>query len=95
MWTTVIAIALAIYLLTEIIPLTIPEPPGKTGREGLIGATGLAKTDIGPNGGKIFLQGAIWNAASVTPIDKGNWVQVDKVKGLVLIVSLTERDDVT
>ena len=61
----------------------------KTGREGLIGEEGLAKTDI-QESGKVFVQGEIWNARSDQPIRAGEKVLIEKVEGLILKVRKKE-----
>jgi membrane-bound serine protease (ClpP class) len=61
----------------------------KTGREGLIGEEGLAKTDI-QESGKVFVQGEIWNARSDEPIQAGEKVLIEKVEGLILKVRKKE-----
>ncbi len=49
-----------------------------TGREGLIGETGTAQTDLNPSG-KVFVHGEIWNAEAPEFIPKGTKVQVVEV----------------
>jgi membrane-bound serine protease (ClpP class) len=57
----------------------------KTGKEGLIGETGIARTDIFAEG-KVFLHGELWNAQSDESIGIGQKVVVTGVDGLVLVV---------
>jgi membrane-bound serine protease (ClpP class) len=57
-----------------------------TGSEGLIGATGTARTDIGPEGGTIFVHGEFWNAVSEKKIVNGKKVRVVKVENMTLKV---------
>ncbi len=49
-----------------------------TGREGLIGETGTAQTDLNLSG-KVFVHGEIWNAEANEFIPKGTKVQVIEV----------------
>ena len=56
-----------------------------TGREGMIGLIGSAKTRLTPHG-KIFVQGEIWNAISSTTVSKGEPIQVTRVDGLTVHV---------
>ena len=56
-----------------------------TGTEGMIGAIGIAKTDLNPRG-QITLQGEIWDAVSQTPIKQGEAATVMSVEGLTLTV---------
>jgi len=58
-----------------------------TGREGLIGEIGIARTDLSPEG-KVFVHGEIWNAESTTEIPKGSRVKVVAVlEGLKIRVT--------
>jgi membrane-bound serine protease (ClpP class) len=57
-----------------------------TGREGMIGETGTALTDLNPSG-KVFVHGEIWDAESETRIEKSESVRVIEVgKGLKIKV---------
>ena len=58
----------------------------KTGKEGLIGETGVALTDVFKDG-KIAVHGEIWNARSDKQISKGEKVVVAGVEGLMLVVN--------
>jgi membrane-bound serine protease (ClpP class) len=53
-----------------------------TGREGLIGETGIADTDITKGGGMASLHGERWSAYSDMQIAKGDTVIVEAVAGL-------------
>ncbi len=57
-----------------------------TGKEGMIGERGIAKTHIDKKGGKVFIHGEIWDAYSDEEIKKGEEVEVIDVKGLKLKV---------
>jgi membrane-bound serine protease (ClpP class) len=63
-----------------------------TGREGLIGAVGVANTAISPKGlpvgrqGKVFVKGEIWDARSDENIKEGEEIEVVEVEGLLLKV---------
>ncbi|MDD5007608.1 MAG: nodulation protein NfeD [Syntrophorhabdaceae bacterium] len=57
----------------------------KTGMEGLVGETGVARTDIA-NKGKVSLHGEIWQARSDERIEKGEEVIVTGVEKLVVKV---------
>jgi membrane-bound serine protease (ClpP class) len=58
----------------------------ETGREGLIGECGIAKTDIDNRSGKVFVHGEWWNAVAEGLIPKGTSVQVEGVENLLLKV---------
>ena len=61
----------------------------KTGKEGLIGEVGIARTDVFA-AGKVFLHGELWNAESDELIREGGKTVVTGVEGLVLIVKKKE-----
>jgi membrane-bound serine protease (ClpP class) len=56
-----------------------------TGREGLVGEVGEARSDLAPDG-TVFVHGEIWRAASTAPVSKGQPVRVVSVEGLRLRV---------
>lgn len=49
-----------------------------TGREGMIGETGTARTDLSP-AGKVFVHGEIWEAEADAPVRAGEKVKVVEV----------------
>lgn len=60
--------------------------PYVSGREGVVGHTGEARTDLDPTG-KIFIDGALWDAISEEgTIQKGEKVVVTEMTGLKLTV---------
>lgn len=63
----------------------------QTGREALVGATGIARCDIAPNG-TVFVQGELWSAETVDGvIPAGALVRVEGVAGLRLRVRSSEQ----
>ncbi len=58
----------------------------ETGAEGIIGETGVAKTDIDNRQGKVFVHGEWWNAVSDGLIPAGTRVRVEAVENLLLKV---------
>jgi membrane-bound serine protease (ClpP class) len=56
-----------------------------TGKEGLIGEIGVARTPLAP-AGKVFVHGELWDASSFVPVGNGEQVVVRKVDGLQLQV---------
>jgi membrane-bound serine protease (ClpP class) len=58
----------------------------ETGAEGIIGETGVAKTDIDNRQGKVFVHGEWWNAISDGLIPAGTRVRVEAVENLLLKV---------
>jgi membrane-bound serine protease (ClpP class) len=61
-----------------------------TGEEGMIGETGIAKSNI-HGGGRVFVHGELWNASSSSPIPEGAAVRVVKVDGLKVEVEEEKR----
>jgi membrane-bound serine protease (ClpP class) len=49
-----------------------------TGAEGLVGETGLAQTDLNPEG-RVFVHGEIWRAEADAAIAKGGRVRITAV----------------
>ena len=58
----------------------------ETGKEGLKGETGVAKTKITPAEGKVFVHGEWWNAVSEAEIPEGTKVVVESVDNFILKV---------
>jgi membrane-bound serine protease (ClpP class) len=56
-----------------------------TGREGMIGETGEALTDLSPSG-TVLLHGELWTAETATPVVKGERIKVVAMKDFVLFV---------
>ncbi len=56
-----------------------------TGREGMIGEIGVARTELVPSG-KVFVHGELWNATARREVASGARVRVSSVEGLRLIV---------
>jgi membrane-bound serine protease (ClpP class) len=51
-----------------------------TGKEGMIGEIGTARTDLAPEG-KIFVHGELWEAEAVEPVAAGEKVRIVEVLG--------------
>jgi membrane-bound serine protease (ClpP class) len=60
--------------------------PKRAGVETMIGKIVSAKSPIDSTGGKVFIEGEIWNAASETPVEAGQNVEVIGIQGLTLKV---------
>jgi membrane-bound serine protease (ClpP class) len=62
-----------------------------TGKEGMVGETGTAVTDVSKTG-KVIIKGEYWNANSEQPIEKGKEVRVINVDGLAIkIEEITDK----
>lgn len=60
--------------------------PAQTGTGTMIGKTVNAQSRIDSAGGKVFIEGELWNAVSATPVEAGQKVEVTAVTGLTLSV---------
>ena len=60
--------------------------PVTTGKEGLIGVEGVARTPISSQGGKVFVLGEWWNAVAEGSIAAGEKVEIVEVRHLTLYV---------
>lgn len=60
--------------------------PPETGSEGMIGAVGVAKTPLHPQG-KLAIHGELWDAVSDAPAEAGTSAKVLRVEGLTLYVT--------
>ena len=60
--------------------------PVRVGRETMIGQVVPALASISAAGGKVFIEGELWNAVSDEPVDKDAPVEVVAVEGLTLKV---------
>ena len=59
--------------------------PVRTGMEGLLQETGVARTALEPRG-KVFVHGELWDAISETPVAAGQQVRITRAEGMVLQV---------
>jgi membrane-bound serine protease (ClpP class) len=76
--------AITLFLLTLVVKAR--RRKSMSGAQGLIGAIGVARTAIAPEG-KVFVQGEIWNAISQTAVAPDEPVEVRSVDGLTLQVA--------
>lgn len=58
----------------------------KTGTDALIGAKGVVKKRITPDGGIVFVHGELWQAVSKQELEEGMRVRVRSVDGMTLEV---------
>ncbi len=58
----------------------------ETGKEGMLGLIGKARSEITPEGGKVFVHGEHWQAKSQETIPEGSQIEVVKIDGLMLHV---------
>lgn len=81
----VIAIS-AIFLFLLTLVFRAHRRKASTGREGMIGEIGTARTDLSPVG-KVFVHGELWEAEADSPVHVGDQVKVLDVRGLKLHVT--------
>ena len=81
----VLATALVTIFLVTLVARTRRKKT-KSGKEALIDAIAVARTDFKNGEGKVFTHGEIWSAKSKQNIKKGAEVKVVKIEGLMLTV---------
>jgi membrane-bound serine protease (ClpP class) len=62
--------------------------PPETGSEGMVGAIGVARTPLHPQG-QVAIHGELWDAISDVPAEAGSYAKVLRVEGLTLYVTPT------
>ena len=60
--------------------------PAQTGTGTMLGKTVNAISRIDSAGGKVFIEGEMWNAVSATPVEAGQRVEIVSIAGLTLTV---------
>jgi membrane-bound serine protease (ClpP class) len=60
--------------------------PARAGSETMIGKTVAARSRIDAAGGRVFIEGELWNAVSEIPVEAGQNVEVTGLEGLTLKV---------
>jgi membrane-bound serine protease (ClpP class) len=73
----VLAVSLIVLFLLGLVFKAHRRRP-MTGREGLVGETGTARTDLSPTG-RVFVQGGLWEAEADGPVRAGEKVKVVEV----------------
>jgi membrane-bound serine protease (ClpP class) len=82
----VVALSTLLFIITLTLAVRVHREKTDTGREGMIGLEGEAKTDIHANG-QVFVRGEYWNAWSNEPIKVGDRIRVESITGLRLKVT--------
>ncbi len=88
-WMTILAVALLSALFVfGVLSFAVKAQLSKvkTGKEGLAGETGTARSDVFESG-KVFVHGELWNARSDEPITAGEKVVVASVEDMILTVT--------
>jgi len=60
--------------------------PPTSGTTAMVGIEGEAREDLGPEGGLVMVDGALWQASAAVPVHRGARVRVRTVEGLRLTV---------
>jgi membrane-bound serine protease (ClpP class) len=81
----VVALAAGFTLLVVGMGVRAMRRPALTGREGMVGLVGVAKTAVAPHG-KILVRGELWEAVSEQPLQPGDQAEVTSLEGLTLHV---------
>jgi membrane-bound serine protease (ClpP class) len=87
-WAVIIPVVAAsalLFIVTLTVAIRAHRSRVDTGREGLIGLVGEARTEVRDKG-QVFVHGETWNAMSDEPIAKGEKITVLSVDGLRLKV---------
>ncbi len=82
--TTLVTAAFFIFIVSKGIRAQFL--PAQVGAEIMIGKIVSAKSAIDARGGKVFIEGELWNAVSETPVEAGQNVEVTGREGLTLKV---------
>ncbi|MCP9471724.1 MAG: nodulation protein NfeD [Nitrospira sp.] len=82
----VIAATAAVSLLIVGMGVRALRRSPQTGSEGMIGAVGVAKTALRPDG-KLMIHGELWDAVSDSPLEEGATAKVLRIEGLTLYVT--------
>lgn len=87
------AITAAFFLFVISLGVRALKNPYISGREGVVGHVGEARTDLDPTG-HVFVDGSLWTATSVSgPIKTGEKVEVIEMTGLKLKVRKHEEGE--
>ncbi len=83
---TILVFAALVFLLGRMV-VRAHQTPASTGREGMVGMTAVAKSDIAPGSiGTVLVHGELWKAVAVNPVAAGDRVPVTAIEGLTLEV---------
>ena len=80
------------FILVALLVIRAQTARPRTGKEGMVGEKGVAKTPIDPKG-KVLVHGELWNARSRVAIEKDAGVYVLAIDGLVLEVAPDEGSE--
>jgi membrane-bound serine protease (ClpP class) len=87
-WSVILpVVAMAAFFTLFIVGMGLRamKPRPLTGREGMVGLIGVAKTALAPQG-QLSVHGELWEAVSEQPLQPGDQAEVTRVEGLKLYV---------
>jgi membrane-bound serine protease (ClpP class) len=96
-FSTALSVTLPVAVISAILlRLAVKASRNKaiTGRQGMMDAVGVARTDLAPEG-KVLIRGEFWDAQAAEPIPTGTRVRVRGMQGLKLIVEPEEKKELT
>jgi membrane-bound serine protease (ClpP class) len=79
----VVALSALLFIITVSLAVRVQREKADTGKEGMLGLEGEAKTDVHAQG-QVFVRGEYWNAWSDEPVRQGERVKVEAIVGLKL-----------
>lgn len=85
-----VAIVAGMFLIIALLGIRSQFKKRVTGKEGIVGEIGVARTDITSSGGTVFVHGEFWNAISSSTIKKNSRVKITGVSEMTLHVEQTE-----
>ena len=81
---SVLVFAVLVFMLGQMV-VRAQRSPAVSGKEGMVGMTAVARTEIAAGGlGTVFVHGELWDAVAAEPVAEGDRVPVTAVEGLVL-----------
>jgi membrane-bound serine protease (ClpP class) len=86
-------ITAAFFLLIAAAGIRAQFRPSRTGREAMPGRVAAVVNAVGPHGGKVFVDGAYWNACSDVPLSPGDEAEIVAINGLTLRVKPAARTE--
>ena len=95
--STALSVALPLGGITVILlrfAIAAKKRKAVTGEAGMIGALGVARTDLDPEG-KVLVHGELWEARARQKIPKGARVRVLAIEGLILLVERVSESQYT
>lgn len=86
---TLVTVLFFLLVIAKVIQVHKRKPV--SGKEGILGEKGVARTDIDRKGGKVYIHGEIWEAMSDEKIKRGEEIIAVSVEGLKLKVKKSEK----